>query len=201
MIHYVEITNIKKNDINYHKANKRGYRAYSFLLLLILPVFAMGCLRLYSTTTLSGIYSNVLRAYNPIYSPYSETSNIVFTTSDDKVGDFELPIISSKTKIDQDGTVSAEVKESILIKSVADGVVDKIEDRDGVKVIVIRHGKDLRVEYINIDVAGVNVGNIVRAGKEIGTAKLGSTVSFKAYLANKQVKGFKIENNKLVWQN
>ncbi len=204
-IHNVEITKLYKNDITQReqKKRKKGIRVYSLLLLLLVPVFAMVCLRLYSGTNINDLYMNVCNLYNPIYSPYSETGSITFAwnyTFDNSIEDFELPIISSDISIDKEGTVTAKVKESILVKSVADGVVDKIKSVDGVKVVRILYAEDLAVEYYNIDVLGVQQGNMVERGKEIGTAKLGESIQLRAYIGEKQVKGISIKNNKIVWQ-
>jgi len=203
-IQNVEITNIYKNDIIHKQAKKfRKVKIYSILLLLIVPILAMGCLRLYSETSLKDIYTNVCNLYNPIYSPFAETSNIIFAwnyTFDDSITDLEMPIHSSEIRLDKDGTIVAKVKESILIKSVADGVVDSIEEIDGGKVVKILYTNDIYVKYINLDVVGVVQGNVVNRGKEIGTAKLGSEVKFQAFYKNNQINNFKIINNKIVWQ-
>ena len=203
MVHKVEITNLHKNSITYleRRKHKRKIKAYSFLILL-LPILAIVCLRFYSGNNINDIYMNVCNLYNPIYSPYSETGSITFAgyTFVDNIEDFELPIVSSDIDIDDNGTVIAKIKESILVKSIADGVVERIYEQDGVNIVRILYGKDIAAEYHNIDVLGVNVGNIVEKGKEIGTAKIGDSIKLKIYLSDKQVKGLKIENNKIVWQ-
>ena len=202
-LHNVQITKVYKNNIEYNTLKKKvNKKLYSMLLLLMVPVLAMGCLRLYSETTLKDIYTNVCNLYNPIYSPYAETGNILFAGNfEDNIIDLELPIISSVVKVEDDGTIVAMVKESILVKSVADGVVINLEVIDGVKCVKIMYSDSVSVEYINLDVIGVQEGNIVKRGKEIGTAKLGEEVKFKAYFNDKQIKGITIENNKIVWQN
>ncbi len=202
-IHKAEITKVYPNSTKYKIAKHVRAKAYSFLLLLLVPVLAVGCLRLSSEDTLKAINQSVCNIYNPIYSPYVETGQIVFTWNYDynnlDLG-FAMPINSSNISIDSDGTVSAVVKESIMVKSVADGVVDNISDINDIKIVKIMYGKDIYVEYINLDVVGVCVGNAVTKNQEIGTAKLGETVQFKAYFGGKQVKNLKIENNKIVWQ-
>ncbi len=204
-IHNVEITKVSKNDIVHRKVKKhKKARLYSLLLILLIPVLAMGCLRLYSETTLRDIYTNVCNLYNPIYSPFAETSNIIFAwnyTFEESLQDFEMPIHSSEITLDDNGTITAKVKESILVKSVADGVVDSIEEVDGVKVVKILYADNIYVKYINLDVVGVVEGNVVGRGKEIGTAKLGSEVKFQAFVGDNQINNLKIINNKIVWQN
>ena len=69
------------------------------------------------------------------------------------------------------------------------------------QVVSILHGDNIRVDYIGLDVSGVQVGNMVEGGKEIGTAVVGSHVQFKAYVYDVQVKGFQIENNTIIWPN
>lgn len=204
-IHNVEITNVYKNrDIEYRVLKQRyNKRIYSMIIMIVVPILVLGCIAIYSESSLKDIYHNVCNLYNPIYSPYAETGSITFAGAFDYENDYddiEMPILSSDIRIDNDGTIIAKVKESILIKSVLDGVVESITESDGVKVVRIIYSDSIAVDYINLDVAGVNVGNIVKKGKEIGTAKLGSEVSFKVYYNNHQIDGIKIENNKLVWQ-
>ena len=203
-IHQAEITKVYPNSAKYRIGKHMRSKAYNFLLLLLVPVLAVGCLRLTTQDSLKSISQTVCNLYNPIYSPYVETGQIVFTWNYDfsqsDIG-FSLPIHSSDITIDSDGTVSAVVKESVIIKSVADGVVDQIADQDGTNVVKIMYGKNIFVEYINIDILGVSVGNAVSTGQEIGTAKIGETVQFKAYYNNKQVSNLIIDNNKIVWQN
>jgi len=182
--HNVEITRLYKNNIlqEVRKKHKPYNRYTTMLVLLLLPVFAMVCLRLCANTELKEVYMNVCNIYNPIYSPYSETGSITFAWNyvfDNEIEELNLPIISSNITIDNNGTIIAEVKESILVKSVADGVVDNIYDADGVNVVRIVHGNNLSVEYIGLDVLGVQVGNMVYAGKEIGTARLGDNILLK----------------------
>ncbi len=205
-IHSAEIVKVYKSDITLTRYNKRyrRIRTYSLLFLLLVPVIALACIGIGSNGYLGNIYHNACNLYNPIYSPYIETSNMTFAWNYDfseDVQDFDMPIVSSDYRVETDGTVVAKVKESIMVKSVADGVVVSVSQQDGVKSIKIAYSNDLTVEYINMDVLGVNEGNIVERGKQIGTAKLGDEIMFKAYLGNNQIKGFKIENNKLVWQN
>ena len=204
-IHSVEITSVQKNTILHKTLKKRrGFKAYSFILLLLVPIMALSCLRLYSETAFNEITSSICASLNPIYSPYVQTGEIVFTWNYDFETipvEFDLPIISSDIKLLEDGTVVAKVKESIMVKSVADGVVDKIEEINGEKKVTILYYDNLKVEYINLDVVGVLEGNIVEKGKEIGTAKLNEELKFKAYFNNVQVNNLKIENNKIVWQN
>ena len=201
-LHNVQITRIYKNTIEYKTLRKRiNKKLYSVLLLLLIPVLAMGCLRLYSETTLKEVYINVCNLYNPIYSPYAETGNILFAGNFTiNLEDLDLPIISSDIKVDKQGTITAKVKESILVKSIADGVVKSIQTTDGVTVVSIAYADSIMIEYINLDVVGVQEGNIVKHGKEIGTARLGDEVSFKAFYNGSQIKNIKIINNKIVWQ-
>ena len=205
-IHSAEITKVYKSDIILKKINKKllMIRNYSVLALLILPILALACLKIFSGTELNGIYKNACNLYNPIYSPFVETGNMTFAwnyTFSNDINDFDLPIVSSDITVLEDGTIIAKVKESIMVKSVADGVVTKIEEKDGVKSVTIAYSNDLSVKYVNIDVLGVNEGNIVERGKQIGTAKIGEEMQFKAYMGDKQLNSFKIENNKIIWQN
>jgi len=203
-IHSVEVISIKKNTIE-HRVLKSKWKVktYSFVLLLLIPVLAFACLRLFGEANYNDMTNSICASLNPIYTPYVQTGEIVFTWNyqfDEFPVDFEMPIHSSDIKLDEGGTVTAKVKESIMVKSIADGVVDKVENIDGENIVTIVYYDNFKVEYINLDIVGVIEGNVVEKGKEIGTAKLNDEVRFKAYLNNEQIKNFKIENNKIVWQ-
>jgi len=125
-IHSVEVISIKKNTIE-HRVLKSKWKVktYSFVLLLLIPVLAFACLRLFGEANYNDMTNSICASLNPIYTPYVQTGEIVFTWNyqfDEFPVDFEMPIHSSDIKLDEGGTVTAvNYGKAVITCTSADG--------------------------------------------------------------------------------
>ena len=135
---------------------------------------------------------------------YNDNSSVVFTDGmvlNEKLN-FSIPIVSSKVELLQDGTMNFVVVNSIMVKSIESGVVEEVaSSTDGVKYIKIRHNYNYVSVIANLDIVGVNMGEIVTKGKDIATAKLGEIVSLRIYVNGIQTSNIDISGSKIICQN
>jgi len=197
----VQILSLKKNIITC-RVKKRKFN-------FMTPLCAVAILFFVSFFSLNGvglsqITNSMYYIYNPVNSLYSDNSNIVFasvsTVSKDSLN-FVVPIIGAQSMVDELGTIEITVGNSILVKAVESGVVEEVgTSLDGIKYIKVLHSLNVVSLIENVDIIGVNKGDIVKKGQDLATAKVGSVVLLKLYDNNLQINNLEIKHSKIVWE-
>ena len=173
MGHSVEIISLVKREIIYKKkkkilSNKTRLCAYCALL------FALVC---FGKIIINGVGlpQKLSACINPIFSPYVETSNMVFTSLDFNLESKELefisPVVFENYEIFENEIVFSMLENSV-VRASEDGVVIEIsQTSDNVKYIKLLHCDGVITIYENIEIAGVNTGEKVMKGDSIATTK------------------------------
>ena len=196
-----EILSLKKNDIILKRKNqKNGLATYSFIFIaLFILCFAT------NNTYFGELKENVIKVYNPVSSLYNDNSKVIFTSSNvfekDTVN-LVLPIKASTYEIMTDGTIEFIVGNSIMVTSCESGVVlDVGNTLDGKKFIKINHSNNIVTLIENVDMIGVKIGDILKSGQDVATAKCGDRIHLKIFQNDIQLSNLKISKNKIVWEN
>ena len=197
-----QIISVNQNKIIYKRSKKRYSLLMSLCLFCIvsfITFFSLG------GTNVQQVGSFISYLFDPVNSLYSDNSSIVFTSinmiSKDKLN-FVVPIITSNVEIDTLGNIVFQVDNAIMVKSPEAGVVEEVgQTIDGVKYIKIVHSINVTSIIENLDIIGVQSGEIIKSGQDIATAKVGSKVTLKLFEDEIQVVGLKISQSKILWQN
>lgn len=198
MHHKVEILSLKKNEFVYKKLNrKRRTFVFSSVLICVLSLFTItGKLLLNSSED-----KLLMSVLNPIYSPYVETGNTIFTSGDYQLESKELnfvaPVNFKNCEIFNNEIVFELLGDNI-ISAIEDGVVIEIgETTDNIKFIKILHCDNHVSIYEGVDVCGVEVGNKVDKGSHIGTS-LDNKLKLSLFKENNPLLVDKIFDNQIV---
>jgi len=98
MYHNIEITNLKERKIIYRNARKIRLRNLSLMVCML--VIPLSLLLGFSITNFGSLKDTIAVMNNPIYPPYSETGNIIFTNGqsyfieNDETLEFVVPVKS-----------------------------------------------------------------------------------------------------------
>lgn len=206
----LEVVCLYKHFIVHKKVEKKRISINMVIVIAFFCLSALGFLTsfvakdYYSTlsSTISVIYNN------PVDPLYNDAGNIIFTGllksnkyNVSKDVELKLPVLSTKTTVGEN-FISFEIDKSIMVTAACDGVVEDLGvNSDGHKFVKIKHSKNITTLYNNIDVAGVVVGDEVKAGADIATAKVGHTVTFVVLNDGVAVTNLSINQNKIMWQN
>jgi hypothetical protein len=198
----VEILSIKRNEITY-KTARSGVK----FIIPICIIIVIGFVSFFSINgaSITQICNSMCYIYNPVNTLYGDTGNIIFTSlysiSKESL-DFTLPVVSAKVQLSTNGDVEMIVGDSIMVKATESGVVEDVGvTLDGIKYIRISHSLDVDSVVENLDIIGVKIGDIVKKGQDIATAKEGSVVRLKLYDMDTQTINIKIDKSKIVWLN
>jgi hypothetical protein len=199
----VEILSLKKNDIVYvvklKKRKKINFSKINFV------TFIVGVFAYFSLTSINYVSLVASVFYSPVNSLYNDSSEVVFTSGGDIQKEkfiFTIPNIGGDYEVLEDGAILICAKNSIMIKSCEDGIVDDVGvDLDGNKYIKINHGKKYQTIISGVDISGVDKGVIVKRGQDIATSQISHKIFLRIYENGVQVKNPKIEQNKIVWEN
>ncbi len=194
-----KILSIKQNIIvnKKKKTAKGGLTAFSsFVIVAILLVMSI------ESFGVSEIASTMSYVYNPVNSLYSDNSSLVFASGNAmKKWDFRVPVVTSKREVMSTGEVIFEVTNSIMVLATEEGSIENTGvTNDGVKFIQIMHTLDLVTRIENVDIIGVSVGDKVKRGQEIATAKLGDKVTMRIFDCGTLPKKINIEQSKITWE-
>ena len=169
MHHKVEIISLKKNEFIYKKINKkRRALVYSFALIGVLSLLTITG-KVFLTKAEDQI---LMSALNPIYSPYVQTGNTVFTNAyqlESKELNFVAPVNFKDYEV-YNNEIVFEILGDNIVSAIEDGVVIDINTTtDNVKFIKVLHCDNYVSVYEGFDVCGVEVGNKINKGSHIGT--------------------------------
>ena len=197
----VMILSITKNEITILKKKKRNPRA--FLPVIFISFFVL-CFAT-NINFLTEFKENILRVCSPVSSLYNDNSGVVFTNGgvlEKDTVNLILPIKGATYEILEDGTVEFVVQKSIMVSSCDSGVViDAGVSLDGVKFVTIKHNASVTTKIENIEILGVEVGETVKSGQDIATAKVDKIVRLRVYQNDVQVSNLKISKSKILWEN
>ena len=186
------IINLYKHNIVHKNIKKINQK--NFILSLIMFVVITGSL-LYLTRVNSYVNDLVTNA-NPISELYREVDYLSFV--DASSTNIIAPIKTDETT-QNSNNIEFKVVASIMIYAPANGVVVGINNGHN-KSIKIRHASDLYSIIENVDIVGVKVGDVVKQGKEIATAKIGSKIKLMIEYKNKIVEGIYLNKNFVKWK-
>jgi len=199
-----EVVSLSKKEIIYKNVRHKKYRAgVLFSLMLIVPMVVLGFIR-YNDTETNSLYESVATLGNPNYLPYVDYTGIIFTDAEAYLNLNEdvalgLPITPIKVEEDKDKLLLT-IGENLVVIAPEKGIVSDVGENNGVKYIKILHSKDVETIIENIDVSGVQVGNIVEKGQEIGTAKNDSIISFSIKVNGGAIKNISFKDNVISWE-
>lgn len=186
------IINLYKHNIVHKNIKKINQK--NFILSLIMFVVITGSL-LYLTRVNSYVNDLVTNA-NPISELYREVDYLSFV--DVSSTNIIAPIKTDETT-QNSNNIEFKVVASIMIYAPANGVVVGINNGHN-KSIKIRHASDLYSIIENVDIIGVKVGDVVKQGKEIATAEIGSKIKLMIEYKNKIVEGIYLNKNFVKWK-
>ena len=197
----VQILSVNRNVIVV-KVPQRAYHITislcSMILCSLVMIFAIG------GTSFKDVGRSMCYIYNPVNSLYSDNSGIVFASVNavnKESLNFSIPIAGAKSRVDNTGAIIITVGSSIMVKACEAGVVESVgESLDGKKYVKVLHCLDVSSVIENIDVVGVEVGDIVKKGQDIATAKEGSEVVLWIRESGEVLKNLQINQSKIVWE-
>ena len=197
MHHKVEIISLKKNEFIYKKINKkRRALVYSFALIGVLSLLTITG-KVFLTKAEDQI---LMSALNPIYSPYVQTGNTVFTNAyqlESKELNFVAPVNFKDYEV-YNNEIVFEILGDNIVSAIEDGVVIDINTTtDNVKFIKVLHCDNYVSVYEGIDVCGVSVGQKIDKSARIGTAKA-SEIKLSLYKDNNALLVDNIFDNQIV---
>ena len=196
-----EILSLKKNDIILkRKKQKNNLATYSFIFIaLFLLCFAT------NNSYFGVLKESVVKVCNPVSSLYNDNSEVIFTSSNNSEKDtlnLVLPIKASNYEIMADGTIEFVVGNSIMVTSCESGIVlDVGNSLDGKKFIKINHSNNVVTLIENVDMVGVKIGDVLKSGQDVATAKCGDKIYLKIFQNDIQLSNLKISKSKIVWEN
>lgn len=201
MRHNVQILSVKRNVINIKFRKEKNFKLIPFCMGFI-AIFMLSFS--FGGTKIKDVGSSLMYVYNPVNSLYSDNSSIIFTSSfltEKENLDFVLPMSGAKVDIDKNGNINLIVGNSIMVKSTESGVVEEVGvTLDGIKFVKVKHSLDVSSIIENVDIVGVEKGDILKKGQDIATAIQGQTIVLRLYMANIQLTNIKLNQSKIVWE-
>lgn len=201
----VEICAILQNKYTLKSGKKiRKIGILQCLAMLFLVVNMVAITMIVDMSVKSDFAQSVVSVATPFNPLYKDESATIFTdgvlNSLKGSGDLKLvlPVHSSNTTVNG-SEISMVVDTSIMVSSPEDGIVENIEDVNGQKTITIRHAKNVSTVISGVDVCGVVVGQKVAKGKDLGTAKMSSTVTMNV-LVDGQSQNIVLDKNVVKWE-
>lgn len=197
----VQILSVKKNEIIIRTKNAR--RNFYILPLVFISFFVI----LFSSNNsmLLEFKDAVVKVCNPVSSLYNDNSKSIFTNGDLYEKDLinlYLPIKSAGYEILDDGTIEFTVGNSIMVMAPDSGKIEKTGTTlDGIKYIEMLHKNGIVTVISGIDIVGVNNGDMVKAGQDIATTKIGKKIKLKVMQNGNVVENLKVDKSKIVWEN
>lgn len=196
----VTILSVKKNEITIRLKKKRPQVVFYCVFFII----AFFTLIMTIDDSKNTIKNSMIKIYNPVSSLYNDNSDIVFTNGGilekDSVN-LIVPIKGSIYEIERDGTIYFDIVSSIMVVASDSGVVANCGvGLDGTKFIRIKHSLGVETLIENVDILGAKVGDIVKSGQDIATAKLGTKVRMQIFLDGTRISNIKINQSKIVWE-
>ena len=196
-----EITNLYKKTINIKiKKNRPRFLLTGLIalsLILILNFTLIG-------DSLNSLITRVSYVYNPVNSLYNDNSSAIFTNGsffEKETLNFVIPIKTTSYRVSISGEMEFDVISSIMVMSTEAGVIEEVGTTlDGIKYIKIKHGTSIYSIVENVDMIGVEKGNIVKKGQDIATATLGDKIVLRIFENDTQVSNVSVNQSKIVWQ-
>ena len=188
------VLNINKNEIKYRHPSRSSKNKLSILLSLVILIVILPICNI-------NVRQSMLRVYNPVSSLYNDNSKAIFTFAQSKNwNDFALPLVTSEVEIDN-GNVYLTATNSIMVNSIEDGVIEDCgTSNDGVRYIKISHTSEIMSVIINVDIIGVEVGEVVRRGQNMATVRIGQKITLQIFQGENQIKELTLNQSKLVWK-
>ena len=172
----VEVVGLHKNNI-VHKNMKHKLRK-QLIFSVVFFCFLMFSL-LYGSYVNSSLSEVCKDVFSPIAELYNSDNSATFVNASNyyvKDKKFIVPIRTSLVE-NVNGIIHFTVQESIMVYAPASGIVaEEGTTSSGKRYIKIKHSDTCHSVIENVDVVGVCVGDGVKQGKEIATAKTDSVV-------------------------
>lgn len=187
----LEIVNLYKHNIVHKNIKNRQPKLFFYsLLMCIVSIMTF----VYLSSVNSGIKESA-SVFNPISELYRDMEVASFVSSN---SNFIVPVKTDKYTINLN-SIDFAITSSIMIFSPANGVVDSIYGKS-VKVIKIKHSDTLYSIVKNVNIVGVKVGDKIKQGKEIATAKVGDVVTLMIENNGTLVEGLHLNKSFIKWE-
>lgn len=187
----LEIVNLYKHNIVHKNVKNRQPKLFLYsLLMCIVSIMTF----VYLSSVNSGIKEST-SVFNPISELYRDVEVASFVSAN---SNFIVPVKTDKYTINLN-SIDFTITSSIMIFSPANGVVDSIYGED-VKVIKIKHSDALYSIIKNVNIVGVKVGDKIKQGKEIATAKVGDIVTLMIENDGTLVEGLHLNKSFIKWE-
>ena len=135
------------------------------------------------------------KVFNPISELYRDVEVASFVNGNFS---FIVPIKTDQYVIG-DNSIEFKVGSSIMVYSPANGMIESI-DGSNRKTIKIKHSENVFSVISNVEIVGVKVGEIVKQGKEIATAKVGETLTFSIEKDGRYINGLYLNKSYVKWK-
>ena len=195
------ILSITKNEIVILKKKSKSIRYFAPMLAITFFVLCFAT----NLNFFAQLKESIVKVCNPISSLYNDNSDVSFTNAgmlEKDTINLVLPIKGATYEILEDGTIEFYVQKSIMVSSCDNGVViDSGVSLDGVKFVTIKHNASVTTRLENIEILGVEIGETVKSGQDIATAKVDETIKLRVYQNDVQVTNIKISKSKILWEN
>ena len=179
--------NIVHKNVRYKQIKSCSKSCIAFILIMLSFTY------LYKVNS---VFQRTAKVFNPISELYRDVEVASFVDSTNV--NFIVPIKTDSYIVNSDN-IAFKVSSSIMVYAPANGIVDYISS-DYEKVIKIKHSNELFSIIKNIDIVGVRVGDAVKQGKEIATARPGQVVSLYIEMNGKVVDGLYLNKSFVKWK-
>jgi hypothetical protein len=144
----------------------------------------------------NGGIKSAAKVFNPISELYRDVEVASFVSNGNV--NFIVPIKTDNYVI-YDNCIEFKVATSIMVYAPENGVIESIEGVNK-KIIKIKHFEGLYSVISGVEIVGVKVGDIVKQGKEVATAKHGDVLTFSIEKNGKSVSGIYLNKSYVRWK-
>ena len=190
-----------KNKNNKNKLKRQLiFSVVCFCLLVSQVMYA----RLFLGENINSIIVSASKVFNPLVQLYSEEQDGYFVSNKNIfVANYELsfmlPVRTNDVTV-LDGEIALKIKDSIMVYAPEGGIITECgESNFHTKYIKIMHNEHTFSIIDNLDVIGCNVGDIVKKGRELATAKQDSVIKLSIYFENQKIQNLQVEKNIISW--
>ena len=187
----LNIVNLYKHNIVYKNIKHRQIN----LLIMSLIICMVSIFSFVYMYNVNDVVHDSAKVFNPISELYRDVEVASFVNGNFS---FIVPIKTDQYVIG-DNSIEFKVGSSIMVYAPANGVIESI-DRSNRKTIKIKHSENVFSVISNVEIVGVKIGEIVKQGKEIATAKVGETLTFSIEKDGRYINGLYLNKSYVKWK-
>ena len=198
----LKVTSIKKNKIKniYLKVERKKSVITCAILGCFISIFSFG-VAIFGNSSITDTYASV---YNPFNTLYNSFGDVIFTSTslnliETKNLKLMVPVKCSDIE-SENGELEFLIDNSIMVKACEDGIVTGLGVLPtGEKYIEIKHNASVVTRYLNIDITGVVINQLVKKGKDIATAKPNEYLKLSVFIEGVS-QNLSVNKNQVVWE-